>query len=440
MIRRIKVQGYKSLQDVDIKLRPLTVIIGPNAAGKSNLLDALALVSRMATRKTLKEAFEEHRGAPLEAFYYGEKGQAGVLEQETARFRIEVEVELCKEVREHTEQIIKEMRAGLSPEDQDARIARRRVLANLLRYLVEVEITTSTGHLRVVDERLEALTSSGERQTRRSPFIEKAGDNRLHLRMEAQKHPSYHDIGLDHTLLSTPLYPPHNPHITAFREELSRWRFYYLEPNSMRKETPLKEVDNIGSLGSDLAGFYNSLKARDEKQFDAVNRAIRQLVPAIEKVDVERTKEGFVQLQVWEHGVPFSSRVISEGTLRVLALVAITNSLSPATVIGCEEPENGVHPRRMRLIAELLRNTAVQGNTQIVVNTHSPILSEYFFENAQTENIQLLACTKKNHASHFESLDTRPLFRGREVNIAVDQEAPSPTSFSERILRGDYGG
>ena len=439
MIRRIKVQGYKSLQDVDIKLQPLTVIIGPNAAGKSNLLDAMALVSRMATRKTLKEAFEEHRGAPLEAFYYGEKGQQGIMKQDTASFRIEVDVEICREVLEHTERIIKEMKAGLPSDGESTKMARRRVLANLLRYSVEVEMTTSTGHLRVVDEKLEALTSTGERQTRRSPFIEKAEDGRLHLRMEGQFHPSYHDIGLDRTLLSTPLYPPHNPHITAFREELSRWRFYYLEPNSMRSETPLKEVEGIGPFGSDLAGFYNSLKAKNEKQVEALNRAIRQLVPVIEKVDVERTREGFVQLQVWEHGVPFSSRVISEGTLRVLALVAITNSLSPATVIGCEEPENGVHPRRMRLIAELLRNTAIQGESQIIVNTHSPIFPEYFFEEAQTANIRLLTCTKTNHASHFESLDTRPLFRKSDMEIAVDQE-PVPTSLSERILRGDYGG
>jgi predicted ATPase len=434
MIRRIKVKGYKSLQDIDIKLEPLTVILGPNAAGKSNLLDALALVSRMATRKTLKEAFEEHRGAPLEAFYYGDKGQEGVLAQDTARFRIEVEVELCNEVREHTERIIKEMRAGLSPEGQGTRTARRRVLANLLRYLVEVEMTTSTGHLRVVDERLEALTSSGEKTTRRRPFIEKGRDDRLHLRMEGQSHPFYHDIGLDHTLLSTSLYPPHYPHITAFREELSRWHFYYLEPNSMRKETPLKEVDNIGSFGSDLAGFYNSLKARNEKQFETLNRAIRQLVPSIEKVDVARTKEGFLQLQVWEQGVPFSSRVISEGTLRVLALVAITNSLLPATVIGAEEPENGVHPRRMRLIAELLKNTTLRGETQIIVNTHSPILPEYFFEDAY-----ILVCTRANHASHFKPLDTAgPLFRRGEVERALEHEPPP--SLSQRILRGDYGG
>ena len=434
MIRRIKVQGYKSLRDIDIELKPLTVILGPNAAGKSNLLDALALVSRMATRKTLKEAFEEHRGTPLEAFYYGDKGQAGVLAQDTARFRIEIDVELCREVLGHTERVIKEMRAGLSLEDQSAKMARRRVLANLLRYSVEVEMTTSTGHLRVVDERLEALTSGGDKTIRRKPFIERGRDNRLHLRMEGQAHPFYHDIGLDHTLLSTPLYPPHYPHITAFREELSRWHFYYLEPNSMRKETPLKDVENIGPFGSDLAGFYNSLKARNEKQFEALQLTIRQLVPAIEKVDVERTKEGFLQLQVWEHGVAFSSRVISEGTLRVLALVAITNSSSPAAVIGCEEPENGVHPRRMRLIAELLKDAASRGETQIIVNTHSPILPEYFFEDAH-----ILVCTKENHATHFAPLDTAgPLFRRLDVERALDQEPP--TSLSQKILRGDYGG
>ena len=46
MIRRVKIQGYKSLKDIEVELQPLTVIIGPNAAGKSNLFDALGLLSR----------------------------------------------------------------------------------------------------------------------------------------------------------------------------------------------------------------------------------------------------------------------------------------------------------------------------------------------------------------------------------------------------------
>jgi AAA15 family ATPase/GTPase len=84
MIRRLKVSGYKSLREVEVRFEPLSIIFGPNASGKSNLLDALSLLSRMVTQKNLKEAFEQHRGLPLESFYYGEKGYEQILGMETA--------------------------------------------------------------------------------------------------------------------------------------------------------------------------------------------------------------------------------------------------------------------------------------------------------------------------------------------------------------------
>ena len=85
MLKRIKIKGYKSLVDVDVSLRPLSVLFGPNAAGKSNFLDALQLLSRIATSRTLKDAFEPpHRGKPLESFTFGDSGIKGLLAQETA--------------------------------------------------------------------------------------------------------------------------------------------------------------------------------------------------------------------------------------------------------------------------------------------------------------------------------------------------------------------
>ncbi len=55
MIRRIAVKGYKSLRNVELTLKPLTVIIGPNATGKSNLFDALHLLKRIVRSRTLAE-------------------------------------------------------------------------------------------------------------------------------------------------------------------------------------------------------------------------------------------------------------------------------------------------------------------------------------------------------------------------------------------------
>ncbi len=52
MLKQIKIQGYKSLTDVDVRLDSLSVLFWPNAAGKSNFPDALQVLSGMAVSRT----------------------------------------------------------------------------------------------------------------------------------------------------------------------------------------------------------------------------------------------------------------------------------------------------------------------------------------------------------------------------------------------------
>ena len=432
MIRHVKIQGYKSLRNVDIDLSSLTLILGPNAAGKSNLLDALALLSRMGTEDTLREAFAEHRGMPVEAFYYGDGGIRALLSQKAAQFTIEVDVTLGDDVVQDVEDRIQKMREGLPDDQKSESKHRRQIIERRLRYTLTVELQTDSGYLRVLDERLVALNKDGSIRKSRNAFVEKMED-RLHLRKERQSHPTVHEIGLPYTLISRPLYPPHYPHITVFKEELSRWRFYYLEPKSMREESALKEVLTLGPFGSDLAAFYNTLRANNQPQYRALQKSLNNLIPNLDGFEVERTGEGFLQLQVIEAQVPFSARVISEGTLRILGLLAITNPLSPTTLIGYEEPENGVHPRRLQLIAELLKNATNSGK-QLLINTHSPNLPTYFRE---AEVTSVLLCQKKDRATVFKPLEL-PLFFQDDVEDAVGSEQGTP--FTERLMRGDFGG
>lgn len=428
MITHVRIIGYKSLEDVEIDLHPLTVVFGPNAAGKSNLFDALSLLSRMVTSDTLNKAFEGHRGTPLEAFHWGKDGLKGLSSKDTAQFTIEVDVKLSNEVIETIEQQIQQMRAGLSDGDGRDEVAKKRVVENSLRYTLVVEIVIASGYLRVVNEQLTALRRDGQERQSRNPFLNRVdeGGRRLSLRMEGQAHPTYHEVGLNYTLVSRPLYPPHYPHITAFKEEVSRWCFYYLEPRElMRAHNPLRDIYNIGSHGEDLAAFYNALKSNSPKDFDGINRALQHILPGLQGVDVERTNEGLLQLKVYEEGVSFPARVISEGTLRVLGLLAITNPRRPATVIGYEEPENGVHPRRLKIIADLLENAAQSGSTQVLINTHSPLLPEYF------DDESLIVCCKEGVKTDFKKFTSfGPVFRGGEIKTALE----------ERIVRGDFGG
>ncbi|MBI1925769.1 AAA family ATPase, partial [Candidatus Poribacteria bacterium] len=68
MLTRIQAKGYKSFRSVDIHVKPFTVIVGPNNAGKSNLFDLLGLISGVA-QKPLEQAFAAHRGDAIESFY-----------------------------------------------------------------------------------------------------------------------------------------------------------------------------------------------------------------------------------------------------------------------------------------------------------------------------------------------------------------------------------
>ena len=437
MINRIKISGYKSLEDVEINLSPLSILVGPNGAGKSNFLDALQLLSKIATSRTLKEAFEPpYRGKPLESFTFTHHGIAGLLEKDRLSFSIEVDVELSQSVIEAVNRQIREMkRSGVdTPGSNGKKKKLPTVRENYLRYRIEVEILPRSGFLRVVDEYLVALTRKGEPTASRHPFLSREGE-RLHLRLEGQAHPTYFERFLDHSILSLPHYPPHYPHLAAMRKELESWLFFYFEPRErMRAANPVKEVRHIGLMGEELPAFLNTLQTLDPSQFNAVEKALSIIVPNIEGIDVDVNNLGEVELRLIESGIPIPARVLSEGTLRLLGILALTGAKEPPSLIGFEEPENGIHPRRIRLIAELLKTRASFGHTQYIVTTHSPLLPDL------VEDETLYICRKEEGMTRMEPFSTwGPLGRRRDIDEALlDGEEPEELTVSERMLRGDF--
>ncbi|MCL6613544.1 MAG: AAA family ATPase [Firmicutes bacterium] len=431
MLRRVFVDGYKSLKNVELKVQPLTVVIGPNASGKSNLFDALRLLSRIVTSRSLSDAFGDHRGDPLEAFDYSDEGIEGLLRKDRVQFAIEVDVELSPQVIKETERLIQAYKASTSENGNGAASPRKYITERLLRYRIGVEMIPRTGALKVCDESLWALSEkSGDLyiNEHRKAFLERVGD-KLRLRMEGRARPTEHELGLNYALASQPLYPPHYPHIIAFREEVARWQFYYFEPRLMREENPVKQTFQLTTFGGDLAAFYYTLQQNNEKQFQNLQKILSSLVPTAKSFTSELTEEGKIRLKIQEEEVYFSAKVISEGTLRLLGLLAILSPTSPATVVGFEEPENGVHPRRLKLIADLLYNASE--HKQIIVNTHSHILPDYF------NKVYLVQCKKINGQSVFVPLmNAQGVFRKPMVEEALDEEIPL---VSEQILRGDWG-
>ena len=201
----------------------------------------------------------------------------------------------------------------------------------------------------------------------------------------------------------------------------------------MRAVNPVKEVRHIGLMGEELASFLNTLKALDPRQFQAVEKALHTVMPNIEGIEVEVSDLGEVELRLKERGVAIPARVLSEGTLRTLGLLALTGVKDAPAVVGLEEPENGIHPRRIQLIAELLNTRASLNQTQYIVTTHSPILPDL------VEDQSLFVVRQIEGQTRIDPFRTwGPLARGASIERSLDDSQREGLPVSERILRGDF--
>jgi predicted ATPase len=407
VLRQLIVKGFKSLADVEVTFPRLAVLFGPNAAGKSNLLDAIQALSRIGTSRTLSDALTEPiRGYPVEAFAFPEGGLAALLSQRVACFSLNATLEISKD---------------------------------LYDYRVMVAFQPGSGSLAVRDEYLAALSQRGE--PKGNPSIERVDDHLRVRRKSKPANPRREPVGLNYAMLSDPrLGGVEYRAIERCRNELSGWRTYYLDPRvAMRSARPPADVRDIGVLGEDIAPFLYRLHAESPKYFDAVKRTLRSLIPSVEDLTVDLDKRrGTLDIQIRQGGIEFSSRIISEGTLRVLALCAIAVNPWSGSLLAFEEPENGVHPRRLELIVQLLMSLAIERGRQIVVTTHSPLLCDAVLRQGKLypDDIALLKVRHGMASTEVSPLHVAgPLFQDAEIAQAL-VSGTKDGLFESLMLRG----
>ncbi len=122
------------------------------------------------------------------------------------------------------------------------------------------------------------------------------------------------------------------------------WLLFSFEPRErMRAPGPVKEVRHIGLMGEELASFLNTLKALDEPQFRAVEKSLRLIIPSVSGIQVDVNDLGEVELRLVEGNTPVPARVLSEGTLRTLGLLALDGAKG-ATGVGGNRGTGKRHP------------------------------------------------------------------------------------------------
>lgn len=208
----------------------------------------------------------------------------------------------------------------------------------------------------------------------------------------------------------------------------------------MRNAFSPMDVDDIGDNGEVLAPFLYRLSQQREKEFTALKRTLSVLVPGVEDVIVDLDKRrGTLDIMVKQDGIEYSSRVLSEGTLRVLALCAIAVNPWAGSLIALEEPENGVHPRRLELIAQLLGGLVSRGK-QVVATTHSPLFCQSVLKLAREPEfkgkVALVQLRMGRNGTEAVPLDLDgPLFTDGDIAKAL-ADCADEVRFEDLMLRG----
>lgn len=153
-----------------------------------------------------------------------------------------------------------------------------------------------------------------------------------------------------------------------------------LSPGATQQASP--GAPPLHETGRNLAAFLDHLLRKDRRRFDQIQVALRDLVPGLEEININTPSPEYRAVAVTiDGGFEIAGERLSTGVRMLFFFVALAHHPNPPDVVLLEEPENGVHPRRLRDIVTLLRRLTAGELTgkpvQVIMTTHSPYLLDH---------------------------------------------------------------
>ncbi len=337
----VRIQGFRSLREVDLALSPLSVLIGPNGSGKSNFMDLLSLMGE-ASYGHLADGIASRGGFDNVSF----KGDPG---------------DIYVEFRFPPEGVFQEERAPVK-----FRIHLRRVGSLPKVWFEQVEKAPDEHHrnpLQLMRRDKDGCEFRSIKTRMTEELEEKALESESELAIfqvkDQDKYPAPYKL----------------------LRMLQEWTFYRdieVGPAApIRQPSILRPTVRLASDGSNLASVLYSIQQQHPATWKEIEEILETVYPDFHSITFPpEGGDGKVVLRWWERPYErktgFSANLLSDGTLKLLCLIAILKSPDPPPLICMDEPEVGLHPDWVKLVAELLQSAS--SRTQVIVASHSPQL------------------------------------------------------------------
>jgi predicted ATPase len=347
MITRFGVRNFRCLRHVDVPLGPLNFLVGPNNTGKSSFLKAAEILGHCMLYQTVEAAFSALHTRFDRLLTQGADGEPLEFDCEAtwqdgaeSTFRAHYEAAFQCSVPNGPDQPV------------EARIDSE-----------VIELDSGTG------ERIARFQRTGASQPQRKEVGLANAESPLHL-----AHPQ--------STIPYSLWQQDDSRLEGLRRALTSSPKYSFIPQRLAEPCQVQEKAEIEADGFGLAAVLDTMMQVEPERFARIEEALRQFVPAVERVRFPGAGPGEKTILFHEKG---GARVLadaaSDGLLLFLAHLTVAYAHGEVGILLIEEPETGVHPNRLKRIVQLLRAVS-RGElglppVQVIATSHSPYLLDW---------------------------------------------------------------
>lgn len=359
MITELRLRNWKSFFDATLFIDPITVIIGTNASGKSNIFDALKLLSALASPIDIMDIAKNVRG-----------GAEGIIRRGEQMCNLTITMEGDKS----SEQLIYEVALAFDEQRNIYIKDESLILATTKKNLVMFE-------RKELDEMNKSLVS---------------------VALYTEGKPRYQNFSAKTSVLSQIEYVNCVRRIKdstlTVVNNLRKIRLSNPIPERMRDFAPLSKT--IAEDASDLAGYLANL---DEELKSVTYEAILKYLKPLPDRDIKSIRADKIPMtdkamlfctEEWTagHTQEQSALGMSDGTLRFAGIIAMLITAEDKALILLEELDKGVHPSRAKDLVKLLKEIGKQKKLDIICTTHNAT----FVDELGPQMIPFISYIKRN--------------------------------------------